>query len=317
MGVVITWKRTSRHHHGGGTRSLIYPSKSFVRAKEEEWDHESYSTVSVTSFSSSFSESEEFSEDILSSASDEMRQLILVDLVKENNVQDVFRAMQRIADMVNPNHFKGQKNQQYAGDTNALSNIVIAMKIWYNQEAIQTVGCCCVYYLACDKNNRTVLAKAAGLETVVQAMEAFPHSNGIQFAGCGAISKLLVGPDQRVLMATGAAKVRAYQPLAVKQATRQFVQDLDGVAVMICAMTKFPEYGGLQSLCCETLDLLASEEDFLDVLVTDHVAAAVSAANEQHGSDETCTVNQHAARFMLKKYVCMNEAVRQKCCISG
>ena len=87
--------------------------------------------------------------------------------------------------------------------------------------------------------------------------------------------------------------------------------------MVLRTMIKFQAYGGLQSLCCETLDALASEEDFLDVVVTDTVAAAVSTAKEHHGNDETCTVNQHATRFMLKKYVCMNEAVRQQCCIYG
>jgi len=356
---IILWKR---RHHGGGDGGkncwLGSSPKTLLRsAKEEDEDddddnhNESYSTVSMTSFSSSSEESES-SDEILSSASDEMRQLLLVDLLQTDLsiLTDVITAMKRVGDMVHPAHPKGHKHQLYARDTNGLGNIVVAMNKFCNEEALQTAGCCCIFYLAFDdKNNRTAMAKAGGLKAVVAAMKAFPNSNGIQFAGCGAISKLIVGPpshpyhhhdhhrDHQTNNTTASAKVgivvrRPYQPQAVRDVTNQFVLELNGVATMLQAMVTFSKYAGLQSLCCETLDVLASEEEFLDVVVTDQVAAVVSMAKEHHGhyqqqqsqgrnggGEETCctAVHQHATRFMLKKYVCMNEAARQECCIYG
>lgn len=220
---------------------------------------------------------------------EEIPNLLMIEMQKEE-AEDVINGMKDLADLLRPENKHCRSNIQEAASCGAPSVLVLVMRKWHANEIIQTVGCCCIFYLSSNVGSRIAVAKAGGLETIVGAMTTFPISQGIQFAGCGAIMKALAAVGNK-----GA------DSLALRKATRRFVHNLDGVSLMLRAMIQFRRLPGFQSICLEALDNLASEEEFYDVMMKSNVVKAVASTLELHGEDETC--HEHATRFMGKRLV--------------
>ncbi|CAB9530228.1 expressed unknown protein [Seminavis robusta] len=244
---------------------------------------------------------------------------LLRDEIGNGDVTEVLMGLKALADHLRPENRNAQCNINHAFNAGAPHVVVNAMGKWHSSAPIQTVACCCIFYLAYDFNasgdviakaRRMDLAKAKGLEAVVTAMKTFPESKPIRFSGCGAMMKLIpvaekLGERRNSVNSNAIA-------VAVHNATRRCVEDLDGISVLTETMNMFPDYGGLQSVCLEALCKLASHEEFKAAAMRDYVVEAVAATLETHGEDESISVRQHATCFLLKSMMANQRATRRK-----
>lgn len=216
---------------------------------------------------------------------DEIPQLLMGEMQSEQ-ADDVVKGLKALAELLLPGSKHCAIHLQEAASCGAPSVLVLVMKKWKAHEEIQTASCCCIYYLSYEFSSCNAVVRARGLETIATTMKAFPTSKGVQFAGSGAIMKTvtIIGKETDSLVA--------------RNATRRFVRDSDGISVILRAMMQFRSYRGFQAICCEALDLLATDNECCQAMMKPNVISVVAGTLETHGEDESCRL--HATSFMSK-----------------
>ncbi|CAB9497071.1 armadillo repeat containing 6 [Seminavis robusta] len=166
--------------------------------------------------------------------------------------------------------------------------VIMVMRQWRDNEAIQAGGCRCITNMTCQfPDAKKSFAMIGGVESTLVAMKNYPNSLQVQGYGCGSLMNILCGHTDE-----GADSSMAM--------SRRFVNDLNGIAVVVEAMKQFPQDSKIQLGGCGLFQNLAQEKSFVYNMMQAGAVAAVGASLETHPGDPN--IKKAAGSFMKKVF---------------
>jgi len=189
-------------------------------------------------------------------------------------------AVEYLADMFRLSSDKRIESYQAGGHT----VLVVTMTKWVANESIQTSSCRCIQNMTCtNAHAKESFAIVGGLEAVVTAMRSFPTSQRVQRSGCGAVMNLLSGHEDEG------------SHILTNMATR-FVNDYDGIALVVKAMQEFPEEVKIQLWGNGLFQNLATHPEFRLPLMKSGAITATGGSLELYSDHEL--IRQYASKFL-------------------
>lgn len=159
--------------------------------------------------------------------------------------------------------------------------VVMCLKKWLHNEAIQEWGLLCLHQLAlADEDARPAIVSSGGVEAIVCSMKLYPNAADIQRSGCLALGSVLTPP---------------LCFLAKSLATR-FACDWNGVSLALDAMEQWPTDTAMQEAAIGLLCSLTSSREARKKMMDSDAANKVGMAMENHPSNEY--INSHGSPFM-------------------
>lgn len=166
--------------------------------------------------------------------------------------------------------------------------IVMVMRRWRDNELIQAGGCRCITNMTCQfPDAKRSFAMIGGVESAIVAMQTYPDSQQVQGYGCGALMNILCGHTDET----------ADVSLAM---AHKFVNELDGIAIVVRAMQAFPDDTKIQLGGCGLFQNLAQNKSFIYSMMQEGAVAAVGSSLAAHPSDPN--IKKAAGSFMKKVF---------------
>lgn len=206
--------------------------------------------------------------------------LLLEDL-QHKCVTEVGNALYKLQDLVTTAHANSEQNRREAYDLGAHIMALMAMRKWPLNEKVQLYACSFITLLAKreQKGYRMAFVQAGGFHTIVKALQTFPEEKCLQSSGFRAIYNL-IHDDFDYL--------------------HKFVNQMDGIQVLLRPMTKYTDHTCLLTACCAVFGLLAKEPEFRGPLKAAGVVSAVAMISEKHVDNRG--IQTHAGIFMKRVY---------------
>ncbi|CAB9511481.1 expressed unknown protein [Seminavis robusta] len=221
---------------------------------------------------------------------DEIPQLLFVELHKDRP-ESVVEALKRISDLFlvqddNNKHDPAIKNWEKTHYLGPISFVVVTMNKWSTNHDVQLWSCGALCNLLSVKKSSTAMlsmAKSGGVEAVIGAMKTFPQSDDLQMDACMALGNTFFNVTKRHKI--------------VQDCAARFVEELEGVALMLGVMKQFPDDEELLNNCCWLFDSLATcfpqhHGMFIDAGVVEVVASV----QKRYSGNET--LKQATKEFM-------------------
>jgi hypothetical protein len=229
----------------------------------------------------------------ISAKKDDIVWLLFVDM-QEDNDKDVTAALKRLYDMFDAeadsgdNH-PGVKKRKEASKLGGIVLLIIVMNKWATHHDIQEYACICLSNLIYTASGAEVemMVKAGGIDVVVGAMKAFPCSEDLQAVGLLTLMNILTVPKDE-------SKV-------VNNGVRVFVDDMDGIPLILRAMRQFPTSVNVLLLGCHVLFNMSFEDDLYHNALVKSGAVIVAATVQQDFFDNG-EVKVAATEFMSNMF---------------
>ncbi|CAB9496744.1 expressed unknown protein [Seminavis robusta] len=177
--------------------------------------------------------------------------------------------------------------------------LLAVMSKWKHDANIQHFACRCLAVLLVENEvAMTDLALSGGMESICAALERFPESENVQAAGIWAMQNLLCG---------GNATTQPHHH-AIDEATKRFVVEVDGLALVVKAMEEFPANAFILGCSSWLFHNLYDAHDeyymYCQGFVQQGVAEAVQTALQNHAHDDGV---KEAATVCLEKIFATNK----------
>ncbi|CAB9515652.1 expressed unknown protein [Seminavis robusta] len=217
---------------------------------------------------------------------EEIPQLLFVELQKDKE-EDIVAALKQLFDLFSPKDKKDKndpalKNWEKTKHLGPPSFVVVNMRKWAPNHYIQLWSCRVLSVLmVCSKNscsNNSCIAEMAtvesgGVEAVLNAMKSFPQSEVVIQRACCALRNTFLSLIKR--------------PKVVKDCAARFVEELEGVAVMLQTIKEFPEDTSILEHCCLVFkNLAASFKQHHGMFIDAGVVEAVASVQKKHSDNE-------------------------------
>ena len=202
--------------------------------------------------------------------------------MQKNDVEEVVAAMKKLDEALGEGNEDSEENAKEAIKMGAHVVALGTMRKWQMHEDIQTNGCGILIELMynCDDAEGAVV-QLGGLEAAINAMRVFPDSEHVNRRASRALRNM-------------------YDESVRTSARRRFVDDLNGLPLLLRVMKKFPNQSGIQEDCCVVFYQLAQEKELRKPLVETGVVSAVATTMERHLEEKE--VKEWADEFMKAMY---------------
>ena len=214
---------------------------------------------------------------------DSIPQLLIEEVLNENSsvVED---AVDRLARRCRKSD--EMRDEAYRAGGHAV--LVMAMRRWRENETIQAGGLRCITNMTCQfPEAKKSFAAVGGVESAIVAMQEYPDSLQVQGYACGALMNILCGHKDDTSDA------------ALTIADR-FVNHLNGIPIVVKAMTSFPDDSKIQLGGCGLFQKLADNKAYIYTMMQEGAVAAVGASLTSHPSDPS--IKKAAGSFMKKVF---------------
>lgn len=209
----------------------------------------------------------------------EIPQLLFVEMQKENP-DDVANAMIQLWNRMRTS----EEKRKAAIKSGAHFLVPMTMRKWQQHEGVQRDGTFCLCTIACASEDVLLLMfESGGMEAFVNSIRSFPSSEDVVGHGLSAIRNWLCQSD-----------------VTRKVIGRRFVEDLNGIRLVLDAMSKFEDVSFLLQDCCMIFHELAKQKELRKPMIEAGVLSAVAGTIEKHLEDPL--VKKAAGLFMKKMY---------------
>ena len=215
----------------------------------------------------------------------EIAKLLMVDMQK-NTAVEVAHAMQKLYTLIYKSHEKSRENNSEAKSLGAHTIVLLAMTKWKDSMHVQSLGAAVLSHLfwRASDDTRVVIIKSGGVRTLTNAIKRFPNEPRVIVNGYGTLHNFF--------------SRECADQTTVDAATRHFVNDLGGIALVVQAMKAFPANDRVQRNSCLVLGVLLNTDEFRNSMVEAGVLLSLGAAfTHQTNSEQT---KKYAGRCMKK-----------------
>ncbi|CAB9530185.1 unknown protein [Seminavis robusta] len=141
------------------------------------------------------------------------------------------------------------------------------MMKWYDDTKIQhfSLGCLALFLYDSWEGSLEV-NKIHGIQAIVRAMRSFPRSEDVQESAMLALANGIV-TDEDIDYDVGTTDdFKEELKVATREMSKLFVEELDGIALVVNAMTAFPNHQDVQMSGCSLLAKLSHREEFFETM---------------------------------------------------
>ncbi|CAB9507579.1 ARM [Seminavis robusta] len=209
---------------------------------------------------------------------DEIPQLLFVELQK-GKPEDVVEALNRIHDLYylgdkDDINDPGMKNWENTRRLGPIGIVVMIMRRWSPNHDIQNMSCSALCNLLYDRSTaKMALVQCGGVEAVTSAMKNFPQSEDLQTNACNTLRNTFINLTTN--------------PKVVKDCACCFVEELEGVDLLVKTMKEFPDNTSILEDCCMVFNNLAAcFKQHQDIFIDAGVVEAVAAVQKKHSNNK-------------------------------
>ncbi|CAB9527388.1 chromosome 9 open reading frame 96 [Seminavis robusta] len=217
---------------------------------------------------------------------DEIPDLLFVELQKEN-VEDVVSALKRMRELFLSSNTNAVKNWKAAAPLGPISLVVLAMRKWPDHQDIQNYSCRSLANMLSVSwkhgLGKFAMVKSGGIEAVVRSLKTFSESLELQFVGCCTLMN--------------AFKLHPNDPRSVAEGMIRFVENLDGIDIIVGMMKRFPDHVGLLSACCTLLIGLTVIKNNHGTMIKNGAVEAVACVQKNHCDNES--LKKRTIKFLM------------------
>lgn len=256
------------------SQSRLYSIVSSLESEEDFREVASFAMLPPPSNSSSTTPS------VTQPNLDEIPRLILVDLQKDN-LEEIEQALKNLRQRIN--HGSDVSREEMRKDAllvGAPGVIIRNMQRWRRCPSIQVYGCQCLTNLSYSVLERKIaVVNSGGVEAMVDAMKSLPEYLAVQHSAINALANILSRlPD----------------------VTKRFVEEWQGLELIVRAQKRFLHDVGMQRSCCRIFFNLAFDSDIKEELYKAGAISSVGIAIEHHSED--VEVRRLGTKFMNKLF---------------